>query len=147
MNERTIYLIEKYLSGELNEKERKEFELLTETNPELKKEVNEQLRVKEVLRNMKMKNPEKEVWDSYWISVYNKVERGIAWIAISIGAIILLSYSAIVAIQNLLSDNTLPSIVKYGIFVLVSGFVILSVSLVREKIFKQKHDKYKEIQR
>ena len=96
---------------------------------------------------MKMKNPDREVWDAYWLGIYNKIERGIAWIIISIGAIIILGYSAITAIEQLIVDSSISPLMKTGIFLLLTGFVILFVSLIREKFFKMKHDKYKEIER
>ncbi len=147
MNERFIYLNEKYLSGKLNKSESAELDELLNQYPELKDELEEQKRVKEVLHKMKLKNPEKEVWDRYWLGIYNKIERGVGWIIVSIGAIILLSYSAITALNNFINDTTTPLIVKIGISIFVIGFVILFVSLLREKLFKTKHDKYKEIQR
>ena len=48
MNERTLYLIEKYIDGSLTEKESIEFENVIQNSPEIKKEVEEQKKVKEV---------------------------------------------------------------------------------------------------
>ncbi len=94
MNERFIVLQEKYFDDELNAEEKAEFNNLLETNNDLQKEFEEQKRIKEVLRKMKLKNPSKEVWDSYWMGIYNRVERGIAWVVISIGALIFFGYAA-----------------------------------------------------
>ena len=99
MNERFIYLIEKYFDSEQGEEEKKEFESLL-LNNELKEEFEEQKRIKEVLTKMKLKNPSTEVWDNYWLGIYNKFERGIAWIAVSVGFIILLVYGSIEAVEN-----------------------------------------------
>ncbi len=146
MNERFIYLIEKYFDGELTSDEKNEFDsLLLDEN--LKNEFEEQKRVKEVLNKMKLKNPSAEVWDKYWLGVYNKVERGIAWIAISIGVLILIVYGSIEAVENFLADTQTPGIVKFGISALVIGGLILLFSLIREKLFTGTRDKYKEVQR
>ena len=96
---------------------------------------------------MMLKNPSREAWDGYWTELYNKLERGIAWIFISIGAIIVLTFAAIQFIEKLLETDKLPFLEKAGVFLLIIGFAVLIVSLLREKIFKNKHDKYKEIQR
>ncbi|RMD51540.1 MAG: hypothetical protein D6830_00140 [Ignavibacteria bacterium] len=147
MNERFIYLNERYLSGEITAEEKEEFEKMISNNPELKKEFEDQKKVSEALKKMKLKNPEAEVWDAYWLGIYNRIERGLAWIIISIGAIIVLSYSIIESLQKFLEDNSISPIMKFGVLILAVGFVILIVSLIREKIFKAKRDKYKEIQR
>ncbi len=147
MNERFIYLAERYFDKEISEDENNELQSLLNSDDGLMQEFNEQKRIKEVLNKMKLKNPSKEFWDGYWESIYNKIERNIAWIFISIGAILILSYASIEAVENFLADTEMPSIVKYGIAGLFIGGVILFVSVIREKIFSMKKDKYKDIVR
>ena len=147
MEERFIYLIEKYFAKELTSDEQTEFNDLIEKNNHFKNEFIEQKKMKEVLSNMTLKNPTNEFWDKYWLSTYNRLERGIAWIVISIGAVILLTYAAIEAVEKFLTNYSTPLIIKFGIASLVVGFVILLFSLIREKVSKSGKDKYKEIQR
>jgi hypothetical protein len=147
MNEREIYLMEMALDGELSSDEKKEFEKMINENSSIKNEFEEQKRIKGVLMNMSLKNPGKEFWDGYWLSIYNKIERGIAWILISISAIVIAVYGIIEAIQNLLAETDIPVFLKISIIVFVIGIVILIFSLLREKIATNKVDKYKEIQR
>ena len=146
MNERFIYLIEKCFDNELNVDEKTEFDSLLQ-NKDLKNEFGEQKRVKEVLGKMKLKNPTVEVWDKYWLGVYNKLERGIAWIAVSVGFLILIIYGSIEAVEKFLVDTQTPEIVKFGISILVIGGLILLFSVIREKFFTHTRDKYKEVQR
>ena len=70
-----------------------------------------------------------------------------AWIIFSVGAVIVLSFIAINVVEGLLETNNIPLFYKAGIFLLMIGIVILFVSVVREKLFTYKNDKYKEIQR
>ncbi len=148
MNEnRYIKLTEKYLANEITKAELEELNSILSKDKKLKEEFEEQKKVKEILRKMELKNPSQEIWDAYWLSVYNRIERGLAWILISIASIILLSYAALQEIDRLLADTTTPTIIKYAIFAFILGAVILLVSLLREKIFTLKKDKYKEIQR
>ena len=146
MNERFIYLIEKCFDNELNVDEKTEFDSLLQ-NKDLKNEFEEQKRVKEVLGKMKLKNPTVEVWDKYWLGVYDKLERGIAWIAVSVGFLILIIYGSIEAVEKFLVDTQTPEIVKFGISILVIGGLILLFSVIREKFFTHTRDKYKEVQR
>lgn len=147
MNEREIYLMEMALEGELSTDEKREFEKMINENSSIKKDFEGQKRIKGVLMNMSLKNPGKEFWDGYWLSIYNKIERGIAWILISISAIVIAAYGIIQAIQNLLAETDIPVFLKISIIVFVIGIAILIFSLLREKIATNKVDKYKEIQR
>ncbi len=147
MNERFIYLMEKYFDGTINQKEQQELKDIINNNPGLNEEFEDQKRTKEVLNKMKMKNPSSEVWDSYWLGIYRKIERGFAWIAISIGLIIIAGFTFINALNTFLEDTSTPLLLKWGIGILSFGIIILLISLIREKIFTAKGDKYKEIQR
>jgi len=147
MNERFIILQEKHLDDALNAEEKAEFNNILETNIDLKKEFEEQKRIKEVLSKMKLKNPSREVWDSYWMGIYNRVERGIAWVVISIGALLFFAYASYEAVNAFINDTQIPPLAKIGITLLIFGALILIFSLIREKIFTSKRDKYKEVQR
>ena len=76
-----------------------------------------------------------------------RLERGLAWILFSIGAIILLTYSGFKAVESIISDPQLAGILKAAILMVIGGSVILLVSVVREKLFTRKSDPYKEVQR
>ncbi len=147
MKERFIYLQEKYFENDLTDVERKEFEKIINGNSKLKDEFNEQKKIKEVIYKMKLKNPANEFWDSYWLGIYNRIERGIAWIAISIGAVIFFVYVSIETVKYFVNDTQTPELVKFGIGILIFGILLLLYSVIREKFTSSKKDHYKEIQR
>ena len=146
MNKRFIILIEKYFDKELTSEEKIEFESLL-LKEKYKNEFKEQKQVKEVLKSMKLKNPSVEVWDKYWLGIYNQVERGFAWIAVALGFTILIIYGSIEAVEKLFANTRTPGIIKFAISALVIGGLILLFSVLREKFFTHRKDKYKEIQR
>ncbi|MCF8259745.1 MAG: hypothetical protein K9J12_03150 [Melioribacteraceae bacterium] len=147
MNERFLILMEKNFENILTDEEKVEFENLLATNNKLKSEFEDQKRVKEVLSKMKLSNPQKEVWDGYWMGLYNKIERGIAWIAVSIGLIILLAAASYEIVDKFISDTGTPGYIKFGTAALVFGIFVLFISVLREKLFTYSKDKYKEIKR
>ncbi|GAB4287917.1 MAG: hypothetical protein Kow0098_05100 [Ignavibacteriaceae bacterium] len=147
MNKRFVYLTEKFFDNDLSESEKQEFESLLKNNKTFLVEFEEQKRIKEVMSKMRMRNPGRELWDGYWESIYNRVERGIAWLAIAIGGLILLGFAAFRAAEAFMNETELPVLVKAGILILLFGFLVLIVSLIRERYFVHKKDKYKEIQR
>ena len=145
--ERFQQLLMGALDNELPSDELLEFNVLVRQYPEFKTELEQYRHLKEVTQSMKFKSPKQEVWDNYWMRVYNRIERGIAWIIFSIGAVILITYGLFKAVEAIIADPQLEFIIKIGIIAVLAGLVILFVSVVREKLFVRKSDPYKEIER
>jgi hypothetical protein len=145
--ERFYQLLMGAVDHELTSSELKEFNLMIEKNPDFRKEWEQYKKLKEVTQAMKFKSPSREVWDNYWMNTYNKIERGIAWIIFSIGAIILITYGLFKAVESIIADPQLQGIIKIGIIAVLLGLVILLVSVIREKLVVRKSDPYKEIKR
>ena len=135
------------LDGELGAGERDVLERALAADPELKSEWDRLRRVKEVTGEMSLRKPPEEVWGGYWRSVYNRLERGIGWMLVSAGVIVLLAYGAWHAVQAMLADSELPGFLKLAVAAVAIGVVILLVSVIREKLFVRRKDPYKEIER
>lgn len=90
---------------------------------------------------------EEEIWQIYWTSVYNRLERRIGWILLSIGAIILLFFGGYKAVEEIIHDPTTPLLLKVGILTAMAGIVVLLVSLLRERLFVRKRERYKEVEK
>jgi len=135
------------LDGELSAAEQTEFQQMLTASPERQSEWNEHRKLKEITMELKFTNPPEEVWDRYWVNVYNRIERRAAWILVSLGAMVVLFFTGYKAVESLLADAQIPWFLKIAIFVLMAGGVILFVSVLREKLFTRKTDKYKEVQR
>ncbi|HID93048.1 MAG TPA: zf-HC2 domain-containing protein [bacterium (Candidatus Stahlbacteria)] len=136
------------LDGELSSEEKGALELHLSKCPECSHELQEFKKMKEVMQTMKYKEPPDEVWERYWTNIYNRLERGLGWILLSIGAIILLFYGGFKLVEDLVKDPTIAIIAKVGILAVLAGVVILLVSVIRERIFTYKTDKYaREVKR
>jgi hypothetical protein len=147
IEERFTYLVEMYFENSLSAEEKNELDSLLLDNKDLKEEFEEQKRMKEVLNNMKLKSPGKELWDGYWESTYNRLERGLGWLAVFIGSLILIAYASIEMVEKFYSNTTTPIVIKIGIVAVLFGVLVLLFSVIREKFFTFKNDKYKEIKR
>lgn len=135
------------LDGELSAGEREELERSIAADPELARERRRFERLKEVTDSMALKPAPEEMWDDYWASVYSRVERGIGWVFVSIGAIILLAYGAWRGVEELLADAAMPWFIKAALLALMFGTVVLLVSVVREKLFLGPKQRYKDVER
>ena len=150
MNERTEeqrHLLMRALDGELDAAERAAFEALLAQDDELRAEWRRLFRAREATMGLKLRNPPEGVWDAYWTSVYSRLERGIGWVLVSLGAIVVGSWAVWTWIDQLLADTSTPAAVRYGTIAIFVGMVVLLVSVARHRINVLRTDPYKDIQR
>jgi hypothetical protein len=145
--ERFQQLLMGAVDQELSAAEQEEFEKLIQQNPDFKSEWEKFKSMKEVLSMMKFKNLPEKMWDNYWLNVFNRLERGFAWILVSIGSVVLITYGLFKAVEEMFRDQQLILIVKVAIVAVLGGLVILLVSVIREKLSIRKSDPYKEVKR
>ena len=147
MDERLRQMLAGYVDNELTEQERIEFERELAVNAELQRELKEFNRLKMVSGQMRYADLPDQVWEAYWQSVYRKIERGAGWVLASIGAIILLVFGAFEAFSKLYADPASPWWLKTGLTLAAVGLIILLVSLVRERFFAYKRERYTEVEK
>lgn len=146
--ERARSLMMAAIDGECTAEERRELDALVAASPELTAEWRRMTRVKEVTTGMRLQTVPEEVWDGYWTSVYRRTERGVAWVLISMGAIVLAAYGLWQAAASLFADTETPLFVRASIVAIAVGSAILVLSVLREKFFTHRRDPYqKEIVR
>ena len=90
--------------------------------------------------------PTETEWRAHWQGIYNRLERGTAWILLSLGAAILLLYGAWHLIADFLLDAAYPLMLRLGVGVATAGTVVLAVSVVRERIRLYPVDRYEEVE-
>lgn len=140
-------LMVRLIDGEITPAEREKLEMHLQACPDCRADLAEMKRWKGVSGEMKNKLLPDMARDEYWRHIYNRLERGVAWILVSLGAIILLGFAVAQFLAGVLKSTQMSGLEKFGVLALALGFVVLFVSVVREKLMVGKHDKYKEIQR
>ncbi len=136
-----------YLDNELELDQKKAFEEHLASCPECKVELEEFKRLKQITDEVSLVEPEDKIWEQYWSGIYNRIERGVGWILFSLAAILLLIYGGFKAIEEIIKDPTVDIILKAGLLVLIAGLAILLVSVLREKLYFRKKDRYKDVRR
>lgn len=148
MNREDIQIkIMAYLDGELPEPERAEIDELIKNDEDFRSAYESMVKVKEVTGEMKFRKLPDMYWDDYWDHIYNRIERGVSWIMISVGAIIVVLFLLWRIIENLLADPSIHVLLKTGIFLLMAGTMVLIISVLREKLMVRKVDKYRKVER
>ena len=136
-----------YLDNELNAQQKQIFEQHLASCPDCTWELEEFKKLKQMTDSVSLPEPEDKIWQQYWSGIYNRIERGIGWILMSVAGIVLIIYGGFKAIEELIKDPAVSVILKVGLVVLIAGVAILFVSILRERLYFWKKDRYKDIRR
>ena len=140
-------LLMAHIDGEISPDEEQELQQHLKDCAECSAELEEMQKLKEVTSAMRVVTPEDELWNGYWLGIYKRIERGIGWILTSIGAAIVLFYGAVYAVRGILNAPDMSTPLKAGVLLLLAGVCVLFVSVVRQRIFAWRNERYKEVQR
>ncbi|MHC4173843.1 MAG: anti-sigma factor family protein [Planctomycetota bacterium] len=136
-----------YLDNELSDEQRQRFEEHLAGCGECAGELEEFKKLKAITDEVTLVEPEDRMWQEYWGSIYNRIERGVGWIVFSIAGILLVIYGGFKIIEELIKDPDVETIFKIGLLALIVGLAILFVSVLRERIYFWKKDRYRDVRR
>ena len=136
-----------YLDKEISDDEKRLVEKHLAECKKCKAEFDSFTQLKEVTDKVKLADLKEDIWAGYWKGVYRRIERGAGWFFLSIGAIILAALGAFQFFKSLFQDPTVSTVVKIGVGALSLGVIVLVVSIIRERVFAYKHERYREIER
>ena len=136
-----------YVDGELSEDDRSVFEKHLTACEDCSKEMAEFEKLKRLTDSVEFVEPEDRIWDQYWSSVYNRMERGLGWAFFSVAAILLTIYGGFRLIEQIIADPKIGFLLKAGMLVLLAGLAILFVSVLRERVYFWSKDRYRDVRR
>jgi ferric-dicitrate binding protein FerR (iron transport regulator) len=141
------HLMMAVLDAEASEEQVQQFERLLAQDDGLRAEYEQMRSLKELTVSSKPLEPPHEIWDSYWQGVYRRLERRVGWLLFSLGAIVLVLFAVWEAGKEWIMDASIPLWVRLAGISVAAGTTILLVSVIREKVFLHKSERYKDIQR
>jgi predicted anti-sigma-YlaC factor YlaD len=136
-----------YLDDELDDEQKRAFEAHVASCSDCAKDLEEFKKLKRMTDCVAFVEPEDRVWDEYWNSLYNRIERGAGWILFSVAAIALLIYGGFELIETIIEDRTVGFLAKVGVLALIGGLAILFVSVLRERVYFWGRDRYKDVRK
>lgn len=135
------------LDGEANTTQVQELESRMVADEALREEFESMKSTKEMTMSNRPPEPDAALWQTYWTGVYRRMERGFGWVLFSIGAIVLMLYGAWEFGRQWWSDDSIPLWARIAGGSLAAGTIILFVSVLRERLFFHKNERYKDIER
>ncbi|HNV20570.1 MAG TPA: zf-HC2 domain-containing protein [Candidatus Hydrogenedentes bacterium] len=131
-------LISGYLDNELSPAERARVEALRDTDPGFREEFERMARIVNAASELRIEEPPEEVWDTFLVGVYNRVERRTGWVIFLIGVIALTAWG----IYWFWVADWGSSLVKVLVAAPVIGLVVLFISVLRQRLFVSRTDRY-----
>lgn len=131
-------MISGYLDGELEPDERARFEQYVRDHPAFQEEIDEMRLLVEASDALEPAPVPDEVWDSFLDNVYNRLERRTGWTLTVIGAVAIL----LLALYIVVVIPWAPPLVKLGVEILLLGLGVLFISVLRQRLFMLKTDRY-----
>jgi anti-sigma factor RsiW len=136
-----------YLDNELEPEERRAFEQEMARDPGLAKEVEAMSKLTSVMGGITLRELPDSAWDSYRARTYNRLERRIGWVLLSVGAMVLIGYGLYEFAVFLIAGAEVAWWVRVAIGAVCAGVAVLLVSVIRERLFVWKRDPYREVKR
>jgi predicted anti-sigma-YlaC factor YlaD len=133
----------RYLDGEMSAAERTAFEEHLASCGDCRRSIGELGSVERLTGMMKIRDPQDDFWESYWKKLFRRLERKTGWLLMIAGAALIVLY----ALWKGVTDFGEITFVKVVAVILVAGFVMLLVSVIRERIHQYRTDRYKDIER
>ena len=85
--------------------------------------------------------------DAAWAGIYSRLERRLGWILMWAGLTVLTLFGGWHFVNGFLLDPAVPLTLRLGTGALTGGAIILFVSFVRERLFRYRTERYREVQR
>jgi hypothetical protein len=135
------------LDGELGPEDTLRLESHRRECPSCRKEMEVHRQLKAMTCQLHFRQPEEGAWQAYWANVYNRLERKIAWFFLIVGLSLLGGYSILFLFEILFLQQTIPWPLRAGCLLVLAGLFLLLLSVVRERFFLRKTDRYEGILR
>jgi len=136
-----------YLDNELDDEQKQSLEQHLAGCELCRAELEEFKRLKQITDEVTLTEPEDEIWQAYWSGVYNRIERGVGWLLLSLAGILLLIYGGFKLTEEIIKNPAVGFLLKTGLLVLIVALAILLVSVLREKLYFWKKERYKDVRR
>ncbi len=140
-------LISGYVDEELSEEESRRLREHLKICGECRKELERARTIKKSLDMAAIRTPEDDFWDGYWAGIYNRLERNTGWIFLIIGMLIMACGGVSMIMRDFLFASETPLWAAVGCIFLTFGLMVMTVSLIRERIRVNKHERYKDVRR
>ncbi len=100
---------------------------------------------RELTAGLQLSMPPAEAWERFHLGVYQRIERALGWVLLSLGLVLGGGALMVQGLQGWFSDPAIPGLARWGLPAAGIGLLILLVSVAREKFFIRRNERYREV--
>lgn len=131
-----------YLDGELPPADAAAFERLLEQHPEWADEVDEMRRIVAATKGLVVPAPPPRFWDGYWEEIDERLSKRTGFVLMAAGGLVV----AALGFYKAWMFTTDPW-VRGAVVLIVAGFLITFLGVVRGHLLERPRDRYRRIRR
>ena len=139
-------LLSAYVDGELDDEHRELVDAWVAGEVRAREEVERLVRLKAFTDHLVLREAPREAWDGFQAKIYNRRERGLGWLLLIIGVAVVGGYGLLRLALTLLAV-AIPAVIRLGVFIAGAGLLVLLISVLRERLFTRKRDRYDDVVR
>ena len=136
-----------YLDGELSPDEEKRIEKHLTECKECTEELERYKKLNDIVQPMDFVTLEDKLMENYWSKGYRKIERNLAVFFLFASLSILTGFGIMQIVIKIWNSAVIPLPIKFSIFAVLTGGTALLLSILREKLFLRKKQRYSDIRR
>ena len=136
-----------FLDDELTVEEKQQIEEHLADCATCTTELEDFKRLKSITDNLSLFQPEDKVFSEYWSSIYNRIERSVGWILLSVSGMALVFYAGYKMVEDIVKDPDVAIVFKIAMIGFIAALAILLISVLREKLNLRKKDRYKDVRK
>lgn len=142
--ERDGPLLSGYVDGELDQADRALVEAWLESDDHVREEVARLVRLNAFTDHLVLRPAPAEAWDEFLERRPHRTERSLGWLLLLV-AVVLLGGFLLLRLGALLLVATIPAVLRLGLFLGGVGLLLLLISVLRERSFARKRDRYDDV--
>lgn len=144
--ERDGPLLTGYVDGELEAADRELVDAWLGADERAREELARLVRLKAFTDHLALREAPAEAWDGFSARPSVRAERSLAWSLLCLALLLLGIYLA-PRLLAFLTAGALPLLLRLGVLAAGGGLLVLLISVLRERVFARKHDRYDDVVR
>jgi len=142
-HEQILGMLSAYLDGELTQADNQRVRLYVEQNEEARTALDEMLELQQLTSSIRFANPPEDVMDAFEQRLTVQAPRRFGWALVIAGLLAWLAYAAVLALRS----PRWPTVPELLVGAVVVGFVLLFLSVLRQRWLERPHDRYRKVKR
>ena len=127
-----------YMDGELDEAQVARVEAALENDADLRRDLAEMKQLRRLTDAAGIDTITDDELDRFWGAVYNRMERHAAWVLLTGGLLLVVAGVLLIFFRN----GAFPMALRISVGCALAGFVLMFVSVLRERMRMLPHDRY-----